>query len=634
MPNNSQLSLNKRLLAIFLLVTFLFLAIVLRLGYIQLVEGKWLQERAADQWVRSLPIQATRGKILDSNNAVLATSFSTYDIYVRAGMVTNPERAATVLSSYLGISYDTAYRKSTDKTISESLIRLQVESEIANQIMKQNVAGILFSENSSRYYPYGDLLSQVLGFTTIDNVGQAGMEAFANKYLTGLNGYATEQSDVHGVKIDNTLSNYIPSVAGLNVQLTIDVNIQMFAESALDKLIADHRPKSATAIVMNPNTGEILAMTSKPSFDLNNIPRDNVTKLFEMSKNLSIVDVYEPGSTFKVLTLASAVEEKLTTETDRFYDPGYRMVDGMKINCWKHTGHGSQTLVDGICNSCNSVFVDLALRLGKTRMYEYFDRYGFGQKLNVDFLGESAGIIMDDEVAKTVDVARMGFGQAIAVTPLQLINAISSVVNGGNLMQPYFIKSISDQNGKVVLKNEPKMLNRTVSEQTSQRTRAMLEEVVKKANAINAFIPGYRVSGKTGTSQKYENEKIVQKYYSSFVGAFPADKPDYVVLIVANEPASGHYYGSIVATPYAKLIFENIISYKNYQPENLESDLQKMQKNIAVPNFIGKSLTYAVGELNKLGLQVEVYGEGSMVVNQTPPEGSMLYKHGIVLLET
>lgn len=634
MLNNSIFSLQKRLLAIILLVIFIFVAIIIRLGYIQLAQGKWLQARAAEQWSRSLPINAKRGYIYDANGATLASSYSTYDVYVRAALVQDPNKVALTLSTYLGIDYELAYKKATNKTVSESIIKMQVDNATANAIIKQNVKGILLSENSTRFYPYGDLLTQVLGYTTIDNIGQAGIELFSERYLKGVKGYATEQSDVNGVKIDNTLSNYIPAIDGLNVNLTIDVNIQQFAERALDVLIADHKPKSATAIVMNPNTGEILAMSSKPSFDLNFVPRSDITSLMEMSKNLSIVDVYEPGSTFKVLTTATALEENVAHETDHFYDPGYRMVAGEKIKCWKHTGHGNQTLVEGLCNSCNSVFVDLALRLGKDKMYESFNRYGFGKTLGVDFLGESGGILMNKDNARVVDVARMGFGQAVATTPLQLINAVCSVVNGGNLMQPYFIKSVTEKSGKVVYKNSPKVLNKTISKDTSERIKVMLEEVVKKANAIEAFIPGHRVSGKTGTSQKYENGKIVQKFYSSFVGAYPANKPEYVILIVADEPSSGHFYGSTVATPYAKLIFQDIIKYKNYAPQNEEEDIKKMEKNIIVPNVVGKSLTEAISTLTALGLQVELAGEGDWVINQTPPQGTLVYKNAIVLLQT
>lgn len=600
----------------------------------QIVDGHWLHERATDQWLRDLPINATRGKITDQNGAVLATSYSTYDVYVRPSMVKNAQEVALFLHQQLGVDYENVLSKITNRKISESLIKMQVQNDVANKIIQTNLPGILLSENSTRYYPYGDLATQVLGYTTIDNIGQAGIEIYANKYLTGLNGYASDTSDVHGVKIGNTLSTYRPSVPGLNVQLTLDVNIQLSAEKALAELVKDHGPKHATAIVANPNTGEILAMASAPSFDLNDVPRGDIPTLMETTKNRNIVDVYEPGSTFKVLTTAMALEEDVSTENDRFYDPGYRMIDGEKIRCWKHTGHGSQSLVEGLNNSCNSVFLDLAVRLGKDRMYDYFDKFGFGKQLNIDFMGESAGIIMDKNLARRVDVARMGFGQAIATTPVQMVASVSSVLNGGMLMQPYFIKSITDSNGNVVQQNLPKEMNRTISEKTSERIRAMFEEVVKQANAINAFIPGYRVGGKTGTSQKYEDNKIVQKYYASFVGAFPANKPDYVVLVIADEPASGHYYGSIVATPYAKNIFEDIIKYKNYPPENLEQDLKAMEKNVEIPNLIGLSLTQALSEMAKLGLQAEVAGEGDFVVSQTAPAGTMTFKNGIVLIET
>ncbi len=385
---------------------------------------------------------------------------------------------------------------------------------------------------------------------------------------------------------------------------------------------------------MNPNTGEILAMSSKPSFDLNSPPRDDVATLLSNVKNLSIVDVYEPGSTFKVLTTATALEEKVTTPTEGFYDPGYRMVDGEKIKCWKLIGHGQQTMTDGLCNSCNSVFVDLALRLGTEKMYSYFSKYGFGEKLGVDFIGEASGILMNKDSAKRVDLARMGFGQAVAVSPIQLINAICSVVNGGNLMQPYFIKSIKDVNGNLIARNNPKVINKTISEQTSETIRYMLEQVLIKGNAISAFMPGYRVSGKTGTSQKYEDGKIVQKYVSSFVGAYPADKPEYVVLVVADEPSAGNYFGSVVATPYAKLIFEGIVKYRGDEPKGLEEDLKKMERNIVMPNLVGEPLSKAIAKLSTLGLQCEIAGEGEVVLSQTPPPGEMLYKNAVVILNT
>ena len=635
MFNNSIFSLQKRLLAIFLLVISIFFALIIRLFIIQIIQSDWLTKKAASQWTRDLPINAKRGNITDVNGASLAESYSSYDVYVRASMVEEPVKVAQLLSQVIGLNYDDTFKKVTNTTISEVLIKLQLDDVSAKKIIDANLKGVLLSENNKRYYPYGDLLTQVLGFTTIDNVGQSGIELYADKYLQGVKGYALEESDVNGVKIDNTLSTYIPSVDGCNVTLTIDVNIQQIVEDALKVLCEEQKPKTATAIVMNPNTGEIVAMSSKPSFDLNNPPRDNVEELLNNARNLSIVDVYEPGSTFKVLTTATALEEKVTNPNESFYDPGYRIVDGEKIKCWKLIGHGQQTMTDGLCNSCNSVFVDLALRLGTETMYEYFEKYGFGNTLGVDFLGEASGILMNQESVKKVDLARMGFGQAVAVSPIQLINAICSVVNGGKLYKPCFIKEITDVNGKVVSRNTPTVLNETISEQTSAQIREMLEKVVTKSNAINAFIPGYRVSGKTGTSQKYEDGKIVQKYVSSFVGAFPADKPEYVVLVIADEPSAGNYFGSVVATPYAKLIFEGIIKYKNYAPtENVEEDEKLLEKNILMPNLVGLSLTKAVALLSSLGLQYEIAGEGEYVTSQTPPPNTYVFKNSIVILNT
>ena len=475
-----------------------------------------------------------------------------------------------------------------------------------------------------------------MGYTTIDNIGQSGLELYYDKFLKGVNGYSEVQSDIKGTELYNTLDSYIPSIAGNNLTLTIDYRIQMLCEEATKKIMQVEKPKSAQIIVMEPNTGKIVACSSKPSFDLNNPPRDNIDDLLASSKNLAIVDVYEPGSTFKVLTTATALEEGATSLNDRFYDPGYRIIDGEKIKCWRLHGHGSQTMVDGLNNSCNSVFVDLALRLGKDKMYEYFEKYGFGNLTNVDFAGESSGIIMDYDTSKKVDLARMGFGQAIAVTPLQLIRAICSVVNGGMLYQPYFVEKISSSTGSYEKEFSPVAVRRVVSEDTSEKIRYMLEQVIEKANAIESFIPGYRVGGKTGTSQKYDGNSIASgKFVSSFVGSFPADNPEYVILVVVDEPSSGNYYGSIVATPYAKMVLEGIIDYKNIQPsKDLASDLQKLEKNITMPNLVGMSLSKAVATVTNLGLQYELDGEGGMVTNQYPAPDTKVYKNGIVVIST
>lgn len=590
--------------------------------------------KAESQWVRDLPLNAKRGTIYDRNGIALAVSYTSYNIYVRAVSVKDATSVTKALVEVLDVDYEKTYAKVTNRLVSESLIKLQVEPECVEKLKSYNLAGIYYSENNKRYYPYSNFLSQVLGYTTIDNVGQSGLELFYNKYLTGIDGYTYKQTSIKGEELLNTLDSYVPSISGNDLYLTIDYNIQKMIEDACDEIMLNEKPKSATIIVMDPNTGEILANSSKPSLNLNELPRDNISVLNAYSKNLSIVDVYEPGSTFKVLTTAMALEEGLTNPNDRFYDPGYRIVDGQKIKCWRLHGHGSQTMTEGLCNSCNAVFVDLALRLGEDKLYKYFEKFGLGNMLGVDFPGESGGIIMNRETAQKVDFARMGFGQAIATTPLQLINAICSVVNGGNLLKPFYASKIINSQGVTIKENSTTILNKVVSESTSNTIKYMFEEVIKKANGINAFIPGFRVSGKTGTSQKYEDGKINGKYVSSFVGGFPADNPKYICLVVVDEPSSGAYYGSIVATPYAKKVFESIIEYKQLEPENLEEDLKLIEEKIEMPNLVGMSLSKAVSTLAQLNLQYEIDGEGGIILSQTPPPKTMVREKAIILLGT
>ena len=627
--------MQKRLLAILLLLVSIFIVLFGRLFYLQVLNAEFLQQKAEEQWTRELPINAERGTIYDRNGVTLAVSYTTYDIFVRHSNVEDEAEVAALLSKKLDLDYDKVLQKVSNNKVSESLIKMQVESDVAKELKNSGVNGIYYSENTKRYYPFGDFLTQVLGYTTIDNIGQGGLELYYDKFLQGIDGYSSVQSDIRGTELYNTLDSYVPSIAGNNLTLTIDYQIQLLCEEAAEKIMIEQKSQSAQIIVMDPNTGEVLAMTSKPSFDLNSPPRDDVSKLLQESKNLSIVDVYEPGSTFKILTTATALQEGVSSMQDRFYDPGYRIVDGQKIKCWKHIGHGSQTLVDGLNNSCNSVFIDLALRLGLDKMYEYFEKYGFGNLTNIDFAGESAGILMDKDSVKTVDLARMGFGQAIAVTPLQQIRAISSVVNGGILYQPYFVKKITSNAGNFEKEFSPVAVRRTVSEDTSEKMRYMIEQVIKKANAIESFIPGYRVGGKTGTTELMSTTGKTGEHIASFVGTFPADKPDYVILVVVDRPGAGNYYGSIVATPYAKTVFEGIIKYKNIAPtEDLEKDLSKMEKNIEMPDVVGKSLSEAVGIITNLGLQYELDGEGGKVTKQYPAPTTMLYKNGIVVLST
>ncbi len=626
-------SQRKRILALITLISFIFCALIVRLGVVQLINGSWLQIRAMDQWTRDLPLKAERGKIYDSTGSSLAVSYTTYNVYTRAREITNATQTAKFLSNILNLDYESVYNKITNKTASEFLIKMQVEEDIAKQIIEKNISGVYLSGNTKRYYPYGDLLTQILGFTTIDNIGQAGIELYYNDILKGTDGKSLIQADITGQQLDNTLSYYIPSIPGCDITLTIDSKIQLIVEQALNKVMQEQQAKSATAIIMKANTGEIVAMSTKPSFDLNNVPRDNPSILLETVKNKSVVDVYEPGSTFKILTMATTIEEATANENTRFYCGGSCTVDGQRIKCWKSIGHGSQSLAEGLANSCNCVFVDLALRLGLDKFYEYFNLFGLGQKTNIEISGESSGIIMDKETAKRVDLARMGFGQAIAVTPLQLITAICSVVNGGTLYQPYLINKIVSPDGIVIEENTKTPIRRVVSEETSKILNEMLEGVVSKTGKYT-FVPGYEIGGKTGTSQKYENGSIARgKYVSSFVGTYPASNPEYVLLLMVDEPGTGAYYGSVVASPYAKEIFSGMFEYLGIKPDDPEI-AQTPEKTITMPDLIGQSLTKAVKTLTELGINYEIDGDGLTIINQLPPVGTEIKQSDYIVICT
>lgn len=619
-------SLRKRISALIIAISFLFCALLIRLSIVSLVDGKWLQEKAFNQWTRDLPITGERGKIYDTNGATLAVSKTTYDVYLRGREVDDPIGVSSYLSNLLGLEFEKVHAKAIDKTISESLVKMQIDQEVALKILNSDYKGVFLSENIGRYYPYGDLLTQILGFTTIDNVGQAGIEQYYNNMLTGLDGKYYVQSDLQGHQIDNTLSSYIPSVAGMNLQLTIDVSIQQVVETVLEQIVLDHKPKSVTCIVMNPKNGELLALGLKPSFNLNDIPRSD-PGLMSTVKNTAVVDVYEPGSTFKILTTAAALEEGKTNLNDRFYDPGYRIVDGQKIKCWKTIGHGSEDLVDGFINSCNSVFMDLALRMGTNNFYSYLKKFGIGSKTGIDIASESSGILMKQSSVKNVDLARIGFGQAVAVTPIQIITAFCAAINGGELLQPYLVKSATDSQGNVILENNKKVKTRVISQNTSNLINNLLENVATKRGKTT-FVDGYRIGGKTGTAQKYENGVIARgKYVSSFFGTYPADNPEYAMLLLVNEPSAGVYYGSVVAAPYAKEIFSGIFQAKNIKSQD---EQQKQKEYVEMPNLVGLSLVEACEKLVTMGLNYELDGEGGMVVAQFPPSGTVLEKYSTV----
>ena len=613
-------SLQKRFLATILIILTLFFALSIRVFYLQIISNRHLQILASEEWLRDLPLASRRGEILDCNGVSLATTITTYDVYVRARNVTEPARLASTISESLNIDYETAYTKVTNKSFSEILIKMQVEESLAKALTEYS--GVYLSQNVARVYPYSSLLTQVLGYCTIDNIGQAGIEAYYDKYLKGVDGKSLTQTNAQGKEIENSLSYYIPSVPGANLTTTIDVQMQTILESELMTAYLENKALGVSGIIIDAKTGAIKAMSCLPSFDLNNVPRDDISALQLMTKNSTVVDVYEPGSTFKLVTLAAALNEGLVSEDEHFFCSGRTTVDGETIKCWKSTGHGSLTLSEAFEKSCNCVFVNLALRLGIEKYYDYLNLFGLGEKTGVDIASESSGIVMSEDQVKIVDLARIGFGHAIAVTELQLVNVYAKICSGKDLT-PYLVEEIVAED-TTLYKHSSASTKIDLKESTISTVNKLL------ANNINSegnmtFVAGYDIGGKTGTAQKYdENGQIASgKYISSFIGTYPASNPEYILIVCVNEPSAGAYYGGVVAKPVGQRIFTRIFETKAISP-NDESQLTN-QPTIEMPNLIGMTLADASVKLKQLGLDAIIENEGEYVLSQLPMAGTMLY---------
>ncbi len=623
-------NLQKRFVAIIVIICTLFVALLGRVFYLQLIKNQHLQLLAAEQWLRDLPLSSKRGEIYDQNGVSLATTITTYDIYVRARNVKQPEVLARELSTLLSTDYNKMYDKVTNTKQSEVLIKMQVDENIALKLAK--IDGVYLSQNVARVYPYSNLMTQILGYCTIDNAGQAGLESYYNKYLRGVDGKALTQTNAQGKEIENSLTYYIPSVPGADLHTTIDVQMQSILEQEMQSAMETHKAKGVSGIILNAQNGGIKAMSCLPSFDLNNVPRDNLAELQSLSKNSAVVDVYEPGSTFKLITLAAALNEGLTNINEHFYCGGRITVDGETIKCWRSVGHGSLTLLEAFKNSCNCVFVNLALRVGLDKFYQYLEYFGIGTKTGVDIASESSGIVMAKETVRTVDLARIGFGHAVAVTQLQMANVYAKITTGNNIT-PHLIDYISTEDNKVIYKQNSSKSKINLKAETIKTIDMMLSNNVNEPNKYT-LVPGYNVGGKTGTAQKYdENGKIASgKYISSFIGSFPADNPQYILIVCVNEPSAGAYYGGVVAKPIGATVFQRIFETKSISPTD-ETQLNN-KPTIAMPNVVGMKVADACAKLKQLGLNSFVEGEGEFVLIQLPPENTMLFLGEIVYLIT
>ena len=539
--------------------------------YIQVFWGEELQIKALDQWTRNVPILAKRGDITDRNGVVLATTKKTFTVFVRPRAVTNANEVSSVLAEIFGLDKSKLLEKITTTKVSEIKIVKHAEKDLIDELSKYSLNGVYFAEDVTRYYPYDELLAQVLGYTSADGNGISGLELYYNRYLSGENGEILYEADLTGKDLQGKTPSYVPAINGLNVKLTIDYDVQQILESVTDKAMSEYSPKQASAIVIDPQNGEVLGMAMKPSLNLNEVPLGDLDTLNKVGRITLISDSYEPGSTFKVLTASANVNEyllgnsKAFSENHVFNSSRYRYIDGSKIKCWSNHNngkHANETLSLALNNSCNPIFVDIALSLGKESFYSYLSGFGYGKVTGIDLSGEAQGMIIPKQAVKNADLARISFGQAIACTPLQLVMATAAAINGGKLYSPYLLKEVYDNQGTLSSKTEPKVTSTPISEKTSKIITSYLEQVVENGSGKQAYIEGYRVGGKTGTAQKYQNGVISQgKYVMSFIGFFPANKPKYLCLVIVDEPVGGTY-GSTVAAPYAKEIFEKIIASK------------------------------------------------------------------------
>ena len=610
---------DKKIKILFLAMISLLLLVIIKVIYIQVFQYKKLNLLANDLWSRNLSIEADRGKILDRNGEVLADNLTTTSLVLIPNQIKDKEKTTKELSKILNVDYSEmkkhVYKKTSIEKVHPEGRRLS--NEVSDKINNLNIEGVYLVRESKRNYPYKDLLSHSLGYVGIDNQGLSGIELQYNDYLTGKNGTVKFSSDAHGNRLDKE-EVYIEPTPGLNINLTIDLNIQKSLEREMNNIKDMFNPDMALALVVNPKTGEILGMASYPDYDPNNYQKYNTKTL---SRNLPIWASYEPGSTFKIMTMATSVnEEIIDIFNDHFYDAGKVTVDGAVLKCWKSGGHGDQTYLQVLQNSCNPGFVKLGQMLGKERLFDYINKFGFGEKTGIDLNGEGEGILFPLEKVHNVELATSAFGQGGSVTPIQQVMAVSSVVNGGYLYKPYIVKSISDNTNTIIKENSKVFKRRTISSKTSSIMRTALESVVAKGGGKKAYIEGYRIGGKTGTAQKQENgQYLVNNYIMSFMSVVPSNDPEAVLYLAIDNPKNTAMLSSYTTTPIARRILLDIIdALKIEKQENeMEKDLEWDDKiYYEIPNVVGLTLEEAKKKL--INFEIVQEGNGNKIVAQSP----------------
>ncbi len=642
-----------RLRATFIIVSLVFFGLMTRLAFIQIIHNDFYKSKAENTQKKEIPIEPKRGDITDRNGVKLAFSVSTFTVWARMekpkeGKV---EEAAEALSKILDrpqADLEADLKKSNDKLVK---LGKGLPKSKADLIKNKKIAGVWVTDGSKRVYPYNNFAAQLLGFVSTDGEGLSGIEVQLNKELAGVEGKLVTHTDAVGRTLPFGDEKLVPPVEGYNVELTIDEIIQHFTEKAVDKGIQDFQPKKIMAIVMNPNTGEILAMVTKPDFNPNS-PRD-LTQLVDPKtietmkdedkaailnniwRNPTVSDTYEPGSTLKLLTTAMGFEEKVVTTKSTFECIGYKVVSGVKIHCWnRRNPHGVQNLTEGLSNSCNPVFMEVAERVGKEKFHMYLEKFGLKSKTGINLPSEGLTQVSSVKNTGPVELATMGFGHGISTTPLHVITAVSAIANGGNLVQPQIVKAYLDSNGKVIKKFEPVIANRAISEGTANTIKNMMEEVVSNGSGKLAYIPGIEVGGKTGTSEKIVNGSYSKSLaYSSFVGIAPIKNPQITVLVIVDEPQDTNF-GSKVAAPIAHDILSDVLRYLKIEP-----NMPQNTKKVTVPNLVGKTYSQArtILEASSLILSEEMTEDedpNALIKKQYPTAGTSVNSNSLVIITT
>ncbi len=635
----TELHIRKRVFALLIMLVFLFAVLVARIAYLTTAQSASLTERGIRQWTREGTVYARRGSILDTNGQVLVMSATAYIVSADPRRISDISLFAQTVCPILDLSEESVEQKLADRSKASVTLKRQVSREKADELRKlqssqdeavaKEMAALLFDEDVRRVYPRGAFLVQTLGLTNVDSVGQSGLELQYESLLRGTAGTSLRSVDGKSQPIYDSGNLYIEPQDGNSIKLTIDATIQEICEKAMRECYDVNKAQAVHVIAMDPYTGAILAMCSKPDYDPNDPPREQLDALQAMMRIRLISDSYEPGSTFKVLTAAAALDAGVTTPEDSFYCSAKINVDGDTIRCWG-SPHKAETMAQGLQNSCNPVFVELALRLGSERMYQYLTAFGLGRKTNVDLQGEGSGILIPVKSVKNVDLARIGFGQSVAVTPLQMITAACSVINGGRLMQPYLLKEAIAPDGTVLYRTQPKVVSTPISEETSETMRDLLERVVSIGGAANARMEGYRVGGKTGTAQVYKDGRIARDVHiGSFFGFAPANDPRIALLVIVDEADMPVDYGGTTAAPFARQILTDVLPYLG-----CKASAEDGREEIEVENVVGMPLWEARKAIADQGFTVIDDGAGDTVTAQMPSGGGKLIEGGQVMLYT